>query len=159
MSFNHTSPDVFGIFVKWIYNKTIKEENKQYPGVPQLVKLWVLGERINTPVLQNHAIRGLFGNQFCDGNDGTPAPKYFTYIFNNTVPGSPLRRLFIDSVMDGNMSYRDLKDMIDKHWDALPQEMIKDLLLALKRSSQFAKAGKLPPKVENYFVKAQQVQA
>jgi hypothetical protein len=121
-----TNPTIFGLFQKWVYYSKITDANNKLPAVSQIVSLWILADRLQAPALQNLTIQALFGKMFCD------VPQGFKLLYQNTGPGSPLRRLFIDSVVVRKMPRVSFSKILEDHWDEIPQEMMKEVLLAQK---------------------------
>jgi hypothetical protein len=151
MTVPNISPDVFGLFVKWIYYKKVTDNSNKPPSTFQLVTLWIQGARFRTPGLQNIALKSLFGKHFC-----TEAPS-FKYLYSNTRPGSALRRLFVDEVICRGMSYQTLSGLLKNHWNETPQEMLQDVILGLKKALRAATTGNRLPglKIEDYLVSEQ----
>lgn len=155
MNIDFTSPEIFGLFQKWIYQNKITDGDNVLPPIPDMVRLCVLAEKFKTPSLQNLAIRGLYGKKFCDGNVGG-----FSYIYQVTTPGSALRRLFVESVLARKMSYQAMYKLLDNHYEEMPKEMMKDLILALKKSQEIAAhvESLAPLNIKDFLVPEQHVQ-
>lgn len=53
-----------------------------------------------------------------------------------------------------------LTDLLDNHWDDIPKELLKDLIVVLKKSQQAAQAvnSLLPLKLGDYLVSEQRGQ-
>jgi hypothetical protein len=58
MTLYEVDPEVFGMFVYWIYNRKLPNttEGSELVNLLHLAKLWVLGDRFLIPSLQNKAI-------------------------------------------------------------------------------------------------------
>jgi hypothetical protein len=145
MVYNDTTPAAFGLFIRFIYRGTIKDNNNKPPRVEDMVRLWVLAGKISTAELQNVAIRGI-GEMRCNVSSSS-----FSYIYNNTVPHSPLRRLLVDQYLIGGLSIEQFGKLFRDHMDKIPKEMLADLALAQKKLS-----GSRVQRCEweNYFVRS-----
>ena len=79
------------------------------------------------------------------------------YIYTEPTAGSALKRLFIDSVIARTTSYQVMSHLLDAHDAEIPRGMMKDLILALKKSLEAAPDGeKLNPlSVKDYLVPEQ----
>lgn len=152
MTIDFTTPKIFGLFQKWVYSKKhikkITDDNDEVPPVMDLIELWVFGAKVHTPPLQNLALRGFYGASFAT------APSSFRWLYSNTCPQSPLRRLFIDSVVCRKMNQATLSNLLDHHWDQVPQELMKDMMVGLKKTTRVAASGSQLPllKFEDYLV-------
>lgn len=71
--------------------------------------------------------------------------------------GSPLRRLFVESVLVRNLSREALLELLENHWDEIPKDMMKDLILAQKDAFLAADSEEGLPtlRVRDYFVPEQ----
>ncbi|KAE9376493.1 hypothetical protein N431DRAFT_332001, partial [Stipitochalara longipes BDJ] len=58
MSLYEIDPEIFGMFVSWIYQRKLPTHTAKFEDVNliHLAKLWILGERFLAPALQNNAI-------------------------------------------------------------------------------------------------------
>jgi hypothetical protein len=154
LDIDFTTPTIFGLFQNWVYLKIITDCNKKLPPIPHMVSLWVLAGALQAPILQNVVIRGLFGKPFC------VVPQGFRFLYGRTTPGSALRRLFIDGVMVRGLSTQALGKLLEDHWDAIPEDMKRDLIIAQKVAFQAANfANPLPLlKIQDYLVPDQSQQ-
>jgi hypothetical protein len=140
-------PEVMELFINWVYYKKVMDNNKQTPSSNNLAQLWVFGAKVQAPPLQNQVIRALFNKCFCTN------PSDFRWLYENTVPNDPLRRLFIDLVVSRKMTIATLKGILEVHWNQIPPEMAKDVILGLKRLTGPPHRAEMPPlKFENYLV-------
>ncbi|KAE8418578.1 hypothetical protein BDV36DRAFT_295005 [Aspergillus pseudocaelatus] len=81
----------FAVFVRWLYwNRVCMNQPLR---VLDLFKLWVLAEHLDIPTLQNDALM-LCKRRLDRGAIGTDA---VAYAYESTLPGSPLRRMAVDS--------------------------------------------------------------
>lgn len=88
-SFDKTTPDVFGIFVWWLYTQDLQDKaTGKNPSSSLVAKLWIMGDLISAPKLQNAAI-GLLHEKPC------LLFKDFGSIYDKTLPDSPLRKVHI----------------------------------------------------------------
>ena len=148
MTLKNVSPSVFRVFLNWLYRQKITDPKDRLPSTIILVQLWVLGNRVRAPGLQNLAIKGLEGKTFCD------SPFGMYDIYDQTSPGDALRRYFIDSVICRIMPTQALFNILGNDWQRIPQESIKDSIIALKTIASTTAAGiKLRPlKIGDYLV-------
>jgi len=56
--FEDTTPEAFGIFVRWLYRQSIRDNRGELPQAHLLVTLWILGDKLLSLGLQNAAIEG-----------------------------------------------------------------------------------------------------
>jgi len=97
-----TDPTIFGIFVNWLYAQTIINEKGQSPSCDDCVKLWILGDRILAPKLQNHALAALNQRRVDQGGNKCFTPKTFLHVWNNTTEDSMLRTYLVSMCVEGN---------------------------------------------------------
>ncbi|KAH9212761.1 hypothetical protein DL95DRAFT_391069 [Leptodontidium sp. 2 PMI_412] len=83
-------PEIFGIFVNWLYTQEIMSEDGEAPSVRSLVYLWLLADRILVSSLQNQAIDLIERTRQQKGNDRLPS-EIFPIIYDNTNANSGLR--------------------------------------------------------------------
>jgi hypothetical protein len=142
-----TTTLIFGYFQKWLFGKQVWGDKKDMPA-QELVDLWILAARFKAPELQNIAIRGLVGKDFC------LLPEQFKCLYQNTVPGSPLRCLFVQARLVRGMKPAALLEFLEAHWDELPGEMVKEIMVAQKNAlhEAYSKAPRIPLVVQQFLV-------
>jgi hypothetical protein len=147
MMYKDTTRAAFGLFIRFIYRGTIKDNNEKNPPIEDMVKLWVLARKVSTIELQNVAIRGIFEMK-CIVDLSS-----FSYIYNNTVPDSPLRRLLVDQYLIRGLSIEQFGQLFHDHMDKIPKELLADVALAQRKF--FVPGLKVQPcKLEDYFVRS-----
>ena len=103
---DNVSPGAFKLFVQWVDGQKLdigqlrdleerdildaKDENWTEKEDMHLAELWVLGDKLMAPQLQNLAIEAIIT---IANEDSTSPLATFPYIYENTVEGSPLRIL------------------------------------------------------------------
>jgi BTB/POZ domain len=90
--------DTVSAFVKWIYTGVIdsnapEAEHREADPVYH-EKLWIFGDRIQSPKFMNSITELLFSKYM----EGRAPPAVVDYIYENTQPGSTLRKLLTASV-------------------------------------------------------------
>ena len=151
VTIDDVDPGVFRLFVRWLYShgQKITESNGSLPPIPQLIELWIFGATVHAVALQNVVITALDGKIFCTSADG------FNYLYKNTQPKDPSRRLFVDSVICRNMEYETFCEILNNHWDDIPQAMMKDVLLSMAKLARLttSKPSFPPINIAKYKVK------
>ncbi|PLB45789.1 hypothetical protein P170DRAFT_428976 [Aspergillus steynii IBT 23096] len=88
-------PDLFGDLISWLYRGTLSQYLVAQDSAFFLFRLWILGARFEMPGLQNYVI-----SHFLVVMNTQPGGVYdkekIDYVYDNTQPGSPLRRLAVD---------------------------------------------------------------
>lgn len=100
MDLPENDPDVFELFLQWVYEKTcqlpagdINEEiDKRYM---QLAQLYVLADQLLVIELKNYVIDLYF--EITTQTDRLPRPAVVFYVYENSMKGSPLRKLLVQS--------------------------------------------------------------
>ncbi|EGP88769.1 uncharacterized protein MYCGRDRAFT_38100, partial [Zymoseptoria tritici IPO323] len=87
-------PGIFTIFVYWLYRGCIPPPGEGL-DYTTLCKLWVFGDARSVPLLQNAAMALLIRRA---ATTRSAPSNSVDYIYSNTMPGSPLRRVLIDLV-------------------------------------------------------------
>ncbi|KAK5989880.1 hypothetical protein PT974_08142 [Cladobotryum mycophilum] len=136
------SPDVFEIYLHWLYRRTLPvridspghEGNFEYL---QLAKAYVLGDMLQADTFRDAAIDAIIKKATTKALDGAtwfPVGNVIRYIYDNTVDTSKARRLLVDLYTHhghGNWlcEWADAED--------LPKEFLLELAVSLldKRSS------------------------
>lgn len=123
--------DVVRDLVEWFYSQQVsgfrsiqpfKIERFEYCAkiTLNLAKLWTLADNLLIPELQNYTIRQLKG--VCNYYHYIPF-QCFTFAYENTGSGSPLRRWFLQSCA------RDLPSICySKLSDSFPKEMLLEMV-------------------------------
>ena len=88
-------PAVFGTLLNWIFTQRLEDLNGELPKAKTLIRLWVLADKLLVPELQNLVIDAI--NKRVELN-GYVQDNMCSYIYENTVKGSQLRRLLVSHV-------------------------------------------------------------
>ncbi len=118
---------VFDVFVQWVYTSDIQKQGGKLPRGDLLIKLWVLADRLIAPKLQNMAICAIEHKAM--NEDQVVRTDQLQYIYENTVPGSQLRRLIVDQC--SNLHHESF--VIGCSVQDYPKDMLLDLITALLR--------------------------
>jgi hypothetical protein len=118
-----THPEVFGVFVQWLYTQQIiePEESQRTLSQPRrLMSLWILADKVLVPRLQNETFRRID----CFRKGATPelwtsVREIYHDIYNNTQIESPLREYFV--IFHVGCIVKDEEQLY-------PHEMLVDLL-------------------------------
>lgn len=116
--YNHSSidmheddPETFGMYLNFLYNKTIPVPTKGCPNVHlPLAKLYVLCEKLQDIEANNyiiHAIVTTFGETFPNSMSYFPCDKSITILYEGAPDSTHVERLLVDMVVgygkiDGN---------------------------------------------------------
>lgn len=85
--------EVFKAFKTWIYTKGLPGLLDDEKCVSELLsRLWCFGDRREIPAFQNECIKAIIAGM--KSSNIVPTP-WLEYIYEYTMPGSPLRRLII----------------------------------------------------------------
>jgi hypothetical protein len=123
-------PEVFDIFVQWLYTSELHKHGSNLPRGDLLIKLWVLADRLMIQKLQNTAICAIEHKVMKE--DLVVRTDQVKYIYENTVSGSPLRRLIVDQCSNLHHESFALRRPIEDY----PKDMLFDLVtVLLKRRS------------------------
>lgn len=130
--------EVFDIFNAFIYTNQLRDNDgvigKDLSAIT-LVCLWLLGDRHLVPALQNAAADALMKSM---AELNISPGNAMTLIYDQTIDGSPLRRLVLDSQVHRAACN---KDNLAK-W---PQEALVDLAMAFSdRTPTSRKGSKIP---------------
>lgn len=112
-------PDTFAEFLAWAYCGEVFKGQSSVAWI-QLCRLWVLADKLGAPKLQNLVIEHC--NKRYDLDSGLVDRSAVEFVYNNTLPGSPLRRLVVDIWLQ-----RLKKDHFDFVKKDLPRLFLEDL--------------------------------
>ncbi|KFY04996.1 hypothetical protein V491_09219 [Pseudogymnoascus sp. VKM F-3775] len=103
---DETNALAFGMMLEWLYTGKITEKlcsatgfsnaDKLYKDKPtfrQLLDVWVLGDYLMAPKLQNFIVDMMEAKHM---KRGIPPVKDFTYFYEHTQSGSPMRKFLVD---------------------------------------------------------------
>lgn len=123
-------PEVFGYVQSWMYSQNLKAANKEWaPSGDDLCRLWVLADRLLMRKLQGDVVHSLC----CSSSIPTLETDNINcarWIYENTSPESPLRRLFADKCAFHSVG---LEGVSAANLEKLPKEFLLDVALAYKR--------------------------
>ncbi|KAH0273985.1 hypothetical protein KCU91_g5599, partial [Aureobasidium melanogenum] len=102
ISLPHESTNVFDIVVKFVYTRQLSDTVDSDIKWQNLSRVWIFGDKYLMPAFQNEAMSTLLKRVAKSGIVPTNCVKL---IYNNTCPGSALRRFIVDLVVwQGNIS-------------------------------------------------------
>ncbi len=153
-------PEVFGIFVHWLYTKSIDETicidtpfdviekfKKEAESNGNLFEAWLLAEYLQVPKLQNQIIRLLIEKSHKSGGV-CKLSQLDALIYEKTSVESPLRKFCVDC-----MCWSSALDILDQMIiRQCPQEMIFDLCIAERKRRMNPSMGNPLQDAENYYV-------
>ena len=127
-------PAVFDIFNGFIYTRQLRDATDvQGPDLSftTLVALWIFGDKYIVPALQNKAIDAF--KERSDKLKCIPWHSHLRTIYDNTLHGSPLRRIMTDM-----MAYETTvsSKSRDKIMEVYPLEALVDLAFTLSDKSK-----------------------
>ena len=104
-------PDVFGLFVQWIYTQSLLNKHRQPAYQHRCMGLWVLAKRLDMKRLQNEALNTLHTRMRMEG---LLQVKALGYVYQNTTEGDALRRYVFD--------------VCRKQMNLFPQQVIDEMI-------------------------------
>jgi hypothetical protein len=158
-------PNTFRFFSEWLYSQKLTllkhrsldamTESERAEHVVKcvaqdriLVGLWVLGDRFCVTKLQDSVIRHMMK---ISGTCGLMTASCINDIYENTMPGSQLRRMAVNQ-----RAWKAGSSELVKEGESLPHEMLVDLITlysgAVHRADKQEKAAGMKP--EDFFVTA-----
>jgi hypothetical protein len=108
-------PDTFTEFLNWVYRGTIFQ-NQLHPPLIELFRLWVLADKFEVSELQNLVVTRCKKKL----DYGVLATNTINYVYKNTVPGSPLRQMAVDTFVQ-----RVTKAKFSRHREEVPRAFLK----------------------------------
>ncbi|OGM44047.1 hypothetical protein ABOM_007797 [Aspergillus bombycis] len=125
ISFPDDDPDVFSLLIGWMYRGEIAETSSApRTSLYLLFELWVLAEKFKMVDLQNNVI-SLCKTRIDDKRGTIFGDHTIDYVYNRTLPKSPLRLLLIDTWVQYATKSRFLGR------ENLPREFLEELCCAL----------------------------
>ncbi|KAI4927688.1 hypothetical protein J4E85_006200 [Alternaria conjuncta] len=136
-------PKTFGIYTNLVYTGLVLTDTLEEPKTStlicdeydKLIKLYVLGEKLQDKAAKNSAIQSLLEVTFetdAEGMGYIPRGDTVCYLYQGTYTGSLGRQLITDSWMQVSTDY------LSRVKDGLPKDFLVDLAIAL--------LGELPKK-------------
>ncbi|CAD0023988.1 unnamed protein product [Aureobasidium pullulans] len=118
-------PYIFAIFESFCYTNQLTD-GAVTKGTDllftTLVRLWIFGDRVIAPALQNMAMTALMEKSVT----GNVVPlERVLYVYENTMPRSPLRRWLIDRIAHTTC----IQSWLSEHDTWWNEEILKDLLV------------------------------
>ncbi len=113
-------PDTVTEFLNWVYCGTIFQTQLRTPLI-ELFRLWVLAEKFEVPELQNLVVthcKKKLGYQ----KHGVLMTSTINYVYNNTIPGCPLRQMTVDIFVQ-----RVTKANFSRYREEVPRAFLEDL--------------------------------
>jgi hypothetical protein len=140
-------PDTFTEFLNWVYRGTIFQ-NQLHPPLIELFRLWVLAQKFEVPELQNLVVTRC--KQKLDyQKKGVLPTNTINYVYNNTIPGSPLRQMTVNI-----FAQRATKANFSRYREEVPRAFLEDLCVFWLEKGEIIDPGvNLSPDFETlYFV-------
>jgi len=112
-------PNTFKRIVEWLYTEEIQKVGEHLPQFCELLDLWLMADLLVMPKLQDDAMKLLLDRSLL------PPPTLVIdceHIYNNTIEGSPLRRLLVAYTVGGD-NFR-----LPKDYTPIPREMLIEML-------------------------------
>jgi hypothetical protein len=137
--------EIFDRLVFWIYTKTVKyrlvkgveiippskeTQVKFDEEVLKLMKLWVLGDKLLLPKLQNHVVAAII-KMWELGECYLESTSWICYIWDQTLVGSPIRRFVRAHVICWVRKAHCLQ-----HSEDLPQELLMEVLFRAQETER-----------------------
>lgn len=131
--------DVFEAFQVWLYTQNLPKNEvvptKVYPEWPLLIKLWIFGDGHQIPLLQNSVMDAIIDKV---EKDNQIPIKELNLAYENTLPGSPLRKAFIDimvyrSMMPGDKNCGSVESSCLAWSDDWPKQACLDVIAEMSR--------------------------
>lgn len=140
VTLKETSVATYSMFNEWLYTGKITDEPcmekglsvsgrlaKDKPTFPQLLDVWLLADYLLVPQLKNFINEKMVAKY--EVWSVTPN-KDFKYFYENTEPGSPMRKFMVDLCVwrrhqEGEAYWRNI--------DCFPPEMVADILVTFSR--------------------------
>ncbi|KAL3419735.1 hypothetical protein PVAG01_08233 [Phlyctema vagabunda] len=109
----YVRPDVFQVYLGWVYSQQITMTPETTQTQQALVDLWRLAEKFATPRLQNQAADLLYAIMFRDGVD---VALDLNHIYDSAHNQSPLRRVLVFAFASPALRWDMFTDaMLPKH--------------------------------------------
>ncbi|KAF2137832.1 uncharacterized protein K452DRAFT_235200, partial [Aplosporella prunicola CBS 121167] len=130
-------PDIFGKALVWFYTGKLPSTNDKQHLYRDLCRVWVLGEMLSAPGLQDHATRELLKLEKL----AMPCPPDVLYeAYHDTNRGSPLRKLVLEIFVKRNTGGEALESLTRGF---LKEEIMADVATAaLKNMKDMKFMGK-----------------
>ena len=124
MHLDDVEPEVFGLFIHWIYYQDIPNEPTQPGYLLNVARLWVMAQRFLIPRLQNAAIQILNRGFYLGIYTGHQSLAPFLWELGKD---NPMTRLFIDSLAHYDNTFLESFDSY------IPAEMGLEVLKIMKK--------------------------
>ena len=137
--------EIFDRLVFWIYTKSVKyrlikdveiippskeTQIKFDEEVMKLMKLWVLGDKLLMPKLQNQVVVVII-KMWELGKCHLESTSWISYIWDQTMVGSPIRRF-----VRAHVIYCTRKTHCFQHSGDLPQDLLMDMLFRAQETEK-----------------------
>ena len=123
---------MFKRFQLWLYTGSILEAPDQArPSCKVLADLYIFGETRIMPELQNAVIDAIID---CLMKDNLLSVGSIDYIYANTPKGSPIRQLYVEMMVNGNVDLRDPIWGIEGKTPGIiyPREFLADMIFSMQ---------------------------
>ncbi|TAQ87867.1 hypothetical protein B7494_g3805 [Chlorociboria aeruginascens] len=141
--YKDATPEAFGLFVSWIYSKSIRGPNNEDPSLADLIDLWILAGNIQIPELQNVAI--------VDIRKSGPLlnAEKLRYVYASTSLDSHLRRFLVDQLVR-RVPFQQFASLLSH--PGLPSQLLVDLVIAARKIIPDASLPELGLRLRDYVV-------
>lgn len=122
-------PYFFDIFNSFLYTNQLRDSEGTKDidlEWEDLIRLWVFGDEYLAPAFQNSVMDAMWAKSLQD--DELPDLSNLKYIYEHTMPGSPLRRILTDWTAYWSRLEHDLLPQNLIEW---PKEALIDLILCM----------------------------
>lgn len=131
-------PGTFKEFLKWLYGQPLFTGDDEPQSHYSVVELWILGDKIQSPGLQNAAIDAFVAHSHAKRK--YPAPIIIRHLYNNSLSGSGMRRLIVDRLAWGQSAAQFEAEAVSYY-----PGFLRDLVLVMKKRKENAYHGDRPP--------------
>lgn len=126
--------EVLENFHAWLYTRALVSDDGKKLEYQPLIKLWIFGDRFQVPMLQNCVINEIFAKE---RRGDLPEPLTVKSAYEDTVEGSPLRRLMIDVLAYTSfLGNEDGSLMTARYREHFTIEILQDLVKELYHARQ-----------------------
>ena len=130
------NPDIFGIFVEWLYTQTLREVaflSGNRPRFFLMLELYAFADRHSIEALCNAAVNMIAS--LADKTNSVPTPSDTDQLYESIRETSPVRALILDLFI-----FKKTESLLDSHPDEWNPGFLRDLVVKLKRPSSLGLA-------------------
>ncbi|KAF2842493.1 hypothetical protein M501DRAFT_1013833 [Patellaria atrata CBS 101060] len=125
-------PEEFSQFATWLSTHTCPGISF-YASFIEIGRVWLIGERMEAPSLQNQAMESWVRKYMRDWPPACIAQETTLYLYSLTEPGSPLRSLIADCQAHSLLRQAPERGYLERY---TPEEVL-DICLAMSRIATF----------------------